>query len=267
MQEERETARPPVQRVTVVTGASGGLGSSIARRFATGGDVVFAGYHCGEDRAQALVDELRAAGLTAHPLAIDLASAESVEHAFAEVSARAGATDVLINNAAYRPIGPFLEISEQEWEAVLSVNLLGAARCARSVLPGMVEKGRGRILNISGLDALWGWGNRAHVTVSKAGLMGLSRAIAVEFSHLGITANTLVPGSFRVPRDPAIYPDWEEMRSYLVDRTPVGRQGEADELAEWCWFLASDAGDYVTGQDIHINGGAYPLLRNPLSQR
>lgn len=254
-------------RVVVVTGASGGLGSAIARRFAAGGDTVFVGYHHGEDRAQTLVGELRARGLQAHPLAVDLASVESVNAAFARVVAQAGPTDVLINNAAYRPIGPFLELPEAEWDTVLSVNLMGAVRCARCVLPAMVERRHGRILNISGLDALWGWGNRAHVTVSKAGLMGLSRAIAVEFSHLGVTANTLIPGSFRVPRDPAIYPDWEEMRSYLVERIPVGRQGEAAELAEWCWFLASAAGAYVTAQDIHINGGAYPLLRNPLAQR
>jgi NAD(P)-dependent dehydrogenase (short-subunit alcohol dehydrogenase family) len=251
----------------LVTGASGGLGTEIARRFARGGDTVFVGYHRGADRARAVVDELRAEGLTAHELELDLASVASVEAAFDRIHADAGPVGVLVNNAAYRPIGPFLELPESEWEAVLSVNVMGAVRCARCALPGMVERGFGRILNISGLDALWGWGNRAHVTVSKAGLMGLSRAIAVEFSHLGITANTLVPGSFNVPRDPAIYPDWEEMRQYLVERTPVGRQGEAGELAEWCWFLASDAGAYVTAQDIHINGGAYPLLRNPLLEK
>jgi 3-oxoacyl-[acyl-carrier protein] reductase len=254
-------------RVVLVTGASGGLGSSMARRFAQGGDTVFAGYHRGAERARLLVEELRGAGLDAHELELDLASSASVEAAFARIASEAGPVGVLINNAAYRPIGPFLELPEEEWEAVLSVNLMGAVRCARCALPGMVEHGRGRIVNISGLDALWGWGNRAHVTVSKAGLSGLSRAIAVEFSHLGITANTLIPGSFDVPRDPGIYPEWETMRQYLVDRIPVGRQGDAAELAEWCWFLASDAGAYVTAQDIHINGGAFPLLRNPLLER
>ena len=259
--------RSAVPRVVLVTGASGGLGSAIARRFARGGDVVFAGYHHGADRADALVDELCGAGLTAHALQLDLASAASVEEAFARIDAEGGSVGVLVNNAAYRPIGPFLELTEEEWEAVLSVNLMGAVRCSRCALPGMLEAGWGRIVNISGLDALWGWGNRAHVTVSKAGLSGLSRSIAVEFSHRGVTANTLIPGSFDVPRDPAIYPDWETMRRYLVDHIPVGRQGDAEELAEWCWFLASEAGAYTTAQDIHVNGGAYPLLRNPLLER
>ena len=250
----------------VVTGASGGLGSEIARRFAVGGDTVFAGYFRGADRARALVEELRGEGHDAHELELDLASVTSVESAF-EVVRGHGNVSVLVNNAAYRPIGPFLEIPEEEWEQVISVNLLGAMRCARCALPGMVEQRHGRIINISGLDALWGWGNRAHVTVSKAGLSGLSRAIAVEFSHLGVTANTVVPGSFNVPRDPVIYPEWEKMRQYLVDHIPVGRQGEAGELAEWCWFLASEAGAYVTAQDIHLNGGAFPLLRNPLFEK
>jgi 3-oxoacyl-[acyl-carrier protein] reductase len=254
-------------RVVVVTGASGGLGSAIAKRFAEDGDTVFVGYHHGEERAEAVVEEIRGAGGTAEALGVDLASIESVDAAFDRIATRSGTVDVLVNNAAYRPIGPFLDLPDSEWEAVLSVNLMGAVRCSRRVLPGMVHQQHGRIINISGLDALWGWGNRAHVTVSKAGLMGLTRAIAVEFSHVGITANTLIPGSFRVPRDPAIYPDWETTRQYLVDRIPVGRQGEADELAEWCWFLASDAGAYTTGQDIHVNGGAYPLLRNPFAKR
>jgi 3-oxoacyl-[acyl-carrier protein] reductase len=128
----------------------------------------------------------------------------------------------------------------------------------------MREQRFGRVLNISGLDAMWGWGNRSHVTVAKAGLQGLSRAVAVEFAPFGITVNTVLPGSFRTPRDPAIYPDWEKMRAYLVSATPVGRQGEPEELAEMCWWLAGEHAAYITGQDFHINGGSFPLRVNPL---
>ena len=251
-------------RVVVVTGGSGGLGSELSKRFARGGDTVFVGYHHGEERLEAVVREIEQEGGTAHPLHVDLASAASVKEAMESVVERAGPVDVLINNAAYRPIGRFLELSEEEWEAVIGVNLIGAVRCCRAVLPGMVEKGRGRIINISGLDAIWGWGNRAHVTVSKAGLQGLTRAVAVEFSEHGVTANTMVLGSFRVPRDPEIYPMWEKMRQFLVDLAVTGRQGEPSELAEWCWFIASDAAAWFTGQDIHLNGGTYPIQRNPL---
>jgi NAD(P)-dependent dehydrogenase (short-subunit alcohol dehydrogenase family) len=250
-------------RVVVVTGASGGLGSVMARRFAEGGDTVFIGYRSQSEKADALVAELNAEGHTTHPLLLELSSPDSVAGALAAAVETAGPINVLINNAAYRPIGPFLEIPDSQWEEVLSVNILGAARCCRAVLPGMIEQRFGRIINISGLDALHGGFGRSHVAVSKAGLMGLSRAIAVEFGHLGVTANTVIPGSFRVWRDPKLYPNWEEMRKFLVSHTTVRRQGEPDELAELCWYLSSSAAAYITGQDIHINGGSFPLMVNP----
>lgn len=254
-------ARP---RVAVVTGASGGLGSAIARRFAEGGDLVYVGYLNGEQRAEAVVEEIRGAGGAAQPLRLDLEDPESVDAAFDRILAEVPVVDVLVNNAAYRPIGPFLDLTESDWSRVLGANVLGAVRCLRRVLPGMRDQRFGRVLNISGLDALWGWGNRSHVTVAKAGLQGLSRAVAVEFAPYGVTVNTLLPGSFNTPRDPASYPDWERMRAYLVAATPVGRQGDPDELAQWCWWLAGEHAGYVTGQDFHINGGAHPLRVNPL---
>jgi 3-oxoacyl-[acyl-carrier protein] reductase len=259
-----EESALPGQRVVVVTGASGGLGSSIAARFAAGSDLVFVGYLHGEDRAETVATQITAAGGTARTVRMDLEDPASVSEAFARILSESSKVDVLVNNAAYRPIGPFLELTESDWSRVLGANVMGAVRCIRAVLPGMRERGFGRILNISGLDALWGWGNRSHVTVAKAGLMGLSRAVAVEFAPYGITANTLLPGSFNTPRDPAIYPDWETMRQYLVSATPVGRQGDPAELAELCWWLASESAAYITGQDFHINGGSYPLRVNPL---
>lgn len=252
------------QRVVVVTGASGGLGGPIARRFAAGGDIVYLGYLRGAERVQAVADEITAAGQVGHPIQLDLEDPASVEAAFARILSEQAAVDVLINNAAYRPIGPFLSLGEADWSRVLGANIMGAVRCLQQVLPGMRDQGFGRIINISGQDALEGWGNRAHVTVSKAGLQGLSRAVAVEFAKFGVTANTILPGSFRVPRDPAIYPDWERMRQFLVDAAPVGRQGEPEELADMCWWLAGDAAAYITGQDLFINGGSYPLRVNPL---
>jgi NAD(P)-dependent dehydrogenase (short-subunit alcohol dehydrogenase family) len=132
-------------RVVVVTGGSGGLGREISRRFARGGDRVFVGYHHGADRAQALVDELTGEGCRAFPLAMDLASEASVNGAFDEVEAAAGSADILVNNAAYRPIGPFLSLTDADWQAVLGVCLLGAVRTSRRTLPGMVQQNWGRI--------------------------------------------------------------------------------------------------------------------------
>jgi len=234
----------------------------MAERFARGGDVVFVGYRHGRGKAEALVEKIAAAGGDARALEIELSSSESVAKAFADAARDAGPVQVLINNAAYRPIGAFLDLPEAQWEEVMSVNLMGAVRCCRAVLPGMVEKGFGRVINISGLDAIHGGFERSHVAVSKTALMGLGRAVAVEFADAGVTSNTVVPGSFRVWRDPDLYPHWESMRQFLVSHTPVHRQGEPEELAELCWFLASPAAGYITGQDIHINGGMFPLLAN-----
>jgi 3-oxoacyl-[acyl-carrier protein] reductase len=251
-------------RVVVVTGGSGQLGAVISERFARGGDLVFIGYQRRRDRARVIADALRAEGFMAEPFALELADVRAVDEAFRKIIDGCGPVDVLVNNAAHRPIGRFLELTDADWDEVMSINLHGAVRTARAVLPGMVERAHGRIINISGLDALKAGGGRAHVAVAKAALMGLSRAIAIEFAHKGVTANTVVPGAFDTKRDPARYPRWTEMRAHVIAHTPVGRQGHPAELAELCWYLASPAAAYMTGQDIHINGGSYPLERNPL---
>jgi len=250
-------------RVVVVTGASGGLGSVMAGRFAAGGDTVYVGYRHGAEKAAAVVEEIVAAGHDARPLEIALESGDAVATALETVARDAGPVDVLINNAAYRPIGAFLDLTDADWEQVLSIDLLGAVRTSRAVLPAMVDRGFGRIINISGLDALHGGFERSHVATAKAALSGLARSLALEFSRFGVTINTVIPGSFRVWRDPNLYPYWEELRQYLVSHTPVRRQGEPIELAELCWYLASANAGFVTGQDIHINGGLFPMLANP----
>jgi NAD(P)-dependent dehydrogenase (short-subunit alcohol dehydrogenase family) len=262
--EQPDKGEPPDRpRNVFVTGGSGGLGAAISRRFAAGGDRVFVTYCENQAGADAVVKDLESTGGRAQSVHINLAQPDSITAALNEVLEDCGVLDVLINNAGARPIGSFLELTDENWEDVWAVDLMGAVRCSRRTLPGMIEQGWGRIINISGLDAYWGWGNRSHVTVAKNGLIGLTRALAVEYSGEGITINTIVPGSFATPRRTEWYPEWEQMRSHLVSITPVGRQGRPAELAETCWFLASDGAAYITGQEIHVNGGSFPLSRNP----
>jgi len=250
-------------RTVIVTGISGGLGSAIGARFAAAGDVVYGWYNTGADRAEKIGREVKKSGGDLRVSRVDLRSADDVAAAVKAIEAARGEVQVLINNAAYRPIGNFLSLSEEEWSEVLSVNLLGAVRASRAVLPGMVRRNFGRIINISGIDAIWGLGGRAHVAVSKAGLQGLTRALAVEYGHRGVTVNTLMLGSFETPRDPRLFPRWEELRKFLVDKAVVGRQGKPSEVAEWCVILASEHAAFMTGQDVHLNGGAHPLTRIP----
>jgi NAD(P)-dependent dehydrogenase (short-subunit alcohol dehydrogenase family) len=260
-------SQPRGERTVIVTGGSGSLGRAISAAFARNGDRVYCWYLTGEKRARRLADELADENATCIPIQVDLRSDDSVGGAVRQIVAQTGPVEVLVNSAAYRPIGAFLELTEESWAEVLSVNLMGAVRASRQVLPGMEERHRGRIINISGIDAHWGWGGRAHVTVSKAALDGLTRALAVEFAQSGICVNTLTLGSFRTERDPRSYPNWEEMRRFLVDRIPLGRQGEPEEVAQWCLILASPEASYMTGQEIHLNGGVHPLLRNPTLDR
>jgi len=164
-----------------------------------------------------------------------------------------GAVDALVNNAALRPNKPFLEMTEDEWQRVIAVDLNAAVWLSRACLPGMVKKGWGRIVNFAGMNAIHGHGGRAPVSVAKHGVWGLSKALAMEFGPKGITTNTISPGP--------IAPDVEEKnasaqaRAQTLARVPLGRFGTAAEVAAAARLLVSDAGSYINGQMIAVNGG------------
>ncbi len=165
---------------------------------------------------------------------------------------RFGAIDVLVHNAAIRPSSPFLEIDETEWRRVLDVNLMGAFWLARVCLPGMVKAGWGRIINFAGMNAIQGYDGRAHVSVSKHGCWGLTKALAKEFGPKGITVNIVSPGPIRSEHaDPAMTAHIKSQAS----RIPTGRLGEPDEVAAAVALLASDKGAFINGQMIQVNGG------------
>src|SRR5216683_2565062 len=165
-----------------------------------------------------------------------------------------GAVDALINNAALRPNKPFLEMSETDWRRVISVDLDAAVWLSRACLPGMLNKGWGRIVNFTGMNAIHGHAGRTPVSVAKHGVWGLTKALAVEFGPRNITANAISPGP--------IAPDVEETnasaqaRQQTLARVPLGRMGRPVEVAAAARLLVSDAGAYINGQMIQVNGGA-----------
>jgi 3-oxoacyl-[acyl-carrier protein] reductase len=164
-----------------------------------------------------------------------------------------GAVDVLLNNAALRPNKPFLEMSDADWDRVISVDLNAAVWLSRACLPGMVKKGWGRIVNFAGMNAIYGHAGRAPVSVAKHGVWGLSKALAMEFGPKGITTNTISPGP--------IAPDTEEKnasaqaRAQTLARVPLGRFGKPVEVAAAARLLVSEGGAYINGQMIQVNGG------------
>ncbi|MSQ24897.1 MAG: SDR family oxidoreductase [Dehalococcoidia bacterium] len=249
----------------LVIGGGRNIGKGIAVALAqAGANVAVSG---GRQRAEveATAGEIRALGVKSAGLVGDAGSHADVARVAKEAAAAVGRIDILVYTPAIRPHQAFLEITDEDWERVLAVNLRGAFFAAQAVLPGMVEQKWGRILLISGLIGFTGAKGGAHIATSKAGLLGLSRGLALEFAAQGITVNTIVPGTFDTERAE----QWvvsEERRLEAPSRAvaeaqrpgiPVGRLGMTREIGAMAAYLASDAAAFVTGQSIHINGGAY----------
>ena len=163
-----------------------------------------------------------------------------------------GSIDILINNAAIRPSSSFLEVTNEDWQRVINVNFMGAFWLSRACIPGMVEKGWGRIINFAGMNAIHGYNGRAHVSASKHATWGMTKALAKEFGAKGITSNIVSPGPIAGQhKDPA-------MAAHIADmaaRVPVGRLGTSEEVAATCMLLISEKGAFINGQLIQVNGG------------
>lgn len=241
-----------IRRTALVTGSGQNIGRAIALALAADGfNIVVNGLNkrvpC-EETAEAA----RAHGVEAIVAMGDVGTSEGCAQVAGTGISRFGAIDVLVHNAAIRPSSPFLEIDETEWRRVLDVNLNGAFWLARVCLPGMVKAGWGRIINFAGMNAIQGYNGRAHVSVSKHGCWGLTKALAKEFGPRGITVNIVSPGPIRSEHDdPAMTAHIKAQAS----RIPTGRLGEPDEVAAAVSLLASDKGAFINGQMIQVNGG------------
>lgn len=242
-------------KAALVTGAGRNIGRAVVLGLAQDGfDVVING---SSDRAacEAVAGEARALGVQALVVMGDVGSAEGCGDIARHAIARFGAVDVLVNNAALRPAKPFLEMSEEEWRRVISVDLDAAVWLARACLPGMLERGWGRIVNFTGMNAIHGYAGRAPVSVAKHGVWGLTKALAKEFGPRNITVNAISPGPIAAD-DESADPASLHHRQETVARVPAGRMGSPAEVAAVARMLVSEAGAYVNGQMLQVNGGA-----------
>ncbi|HEX9558950.1 MAG TPA: SDR family oxidoreductase [Reyranella sp.] len=242
------------KKAALVTGGGRNIGRACVLGLAEDGfDVAING---SSDRAACEKVAKEAEKLGARTLVVmgDVGKSEECKRIAEEVIKQFGAVDVLINNAALRPNKPFLEMSEADWRRVISVDLDAAVWLSRACLPGMLNKGWGRIVNFTGMNAIHGHAGRTPVSVAKHGVWGLTKALAVEFGPRNITANAISPGP--------IAPDVEETnasaqaRQQTLARVPLGRMGRPVEVAAAARLLVSDAGAYINGQMIQVNGGA-----------
>ena len=242
-------------RVALVTGASRNIGRAIALGFARAGADVVVNARTSRDEAESVAAEARALGVRALARLADVRDAAAIAETVAAARAQLGPIDILVNCAASRREGPFEQITPEDWREALSIVLDGAYVCTRAVVEDMVAAQRGTIVNIIGLTGQTGAPHRAHVVTAKAGLIGFTKALALEYADRGITVNGVSPGMIATDRSaPTATADPVHRRARVV---PIGRQGSPDEVAALCCYLASTEARFVTGQILAVNGGTY----------
>ena len=240
-------------RVAVVTGASQGIGRATALLLAEhGARLVLAARNA--EKLAAAAEEIKKKGGEALVVPMDVASEEQIKAGFARALEKFGRIDILVNNAAIARDQLALRMKRADWDAVIQTNLTGAHLCIQQVLPGMLRQRSGRIINVSSVVAQAGNAGQVNYIAAKAGLIGLTKALAVEVASRGITVNAVAPGFIVSPMTDPL-PD--KVKEELMARIPFGRMGTDREVAAGILFLASDEASYVTGHVLDINGGLY----------
>lgn len=248
--------------VALVTGSTRNIGYSIAKALSADGFHVLvhdSGREAGAGESAA--EKINSGGGSADYLPASLSDPQEIRRLFSRIDSLYGRLDVLVNNAAIRPHTSLDAISVDEWDEVIAVNLRAPFLGAQLAAPLMESGSGGRIVNISGIDAFYGKSHRAHGVSTKAGIVGLTRALAQELADANILVNAVVPGYIDTSRRAEWYPD-ESRFERIRQRIPLGRPGRPEEVASVVAFLCSGAAAYITGQTIHVNGGLYPTLRD-----
>ena len=241
------------QKVAYVTGGMGGIGTAICQRLHKDGFKVIAGCGPTRDHAKWLAEQ-KALGFTFYASVGNVGDWDSTVEAFTQAKAEHGTIDVLVNNAGITRDRMFLKMSREDWDAVIETNLNSMFNVTKQVVADMVEKGWGRIINISSVNGEKGQAGQTNYSAAKAGMHGFSMALAQELATKGVTVNTVSPGYIGTDMVKAIRPDVLEK---IVATVPVKRLGEPREIASIIAWLASDEGGYATGADVSVNGGLH----------
>lgn len=247
----------------LVTGGTRNIGRAIAVLLARAGATVAVIGRKDQAGLDATLEEIRAVGATATGVLVDVGDWDALAAALEQIGDAVGTCDILVNNVGVRPPVPLADLTAADWDTVLGVNVRAGFQCIQWALPHMMARGWGRIVNVSGLDAVAGSYGRIHVTTSKGAVLGLTAAVAPGCARHGVTVNTLIPGTTDTERHtPGWYPDLERQQQSAESRTIIGRPAEIDEIASVALFLASPLSGYLTGQSFFAGGG-FPLVRRP----
>lgn len=235
-------------QVALVTGASRGIGAAIAAALGDAGATVI-GTATSEAGAAAIGEALGARG---RGMVLDIASDDSVQAVIKDIQGAEGAVTVLVNNAGITRDNLLMRMKAEEWDDVLSTNLSGVYRVSKACLRGMMKAKRGRMINIASVIGIMGNPGQANYAAAKAGIIGFSKSLAREVGSRNITINVVAPGFIDTDMTRVLA---EEQRQAMLSQVPLGRLGEAQDIADSVVFLASDAAGYITGETLHVNGG------------
>ncbi|MBQ0723776.1 MAG: acetoacetyl-CoA reductase [Cycloclasticus sp.] len=241
------------QRVALVTGGTGGIGEAICKRFIEDGYKVVAAYN-NKEKAEAWQVAQRQAGLDIDIVSCPVTDFDACGAAIKWVEDHVGPIDILVNNAGITKDGAFKKMTAERWDAVIDTNLNSVFNMTRQVFEGMMERGFGRIINISSINGQMGQFGQCNYSAAKAGMHGFTKSLARETARKGVTVNTLSPGYVATPMVMAIA---EEVRQQIEQGIPMGRLSTAEEIAHGVSFLASELSSYTTGSELSINGGLF----------
>ena len=243
------------KKIALVTGGIGGIGTAICKQLCKDGYTVVANHIAPEaEKAATWLNEMRAAGNDVHIAEGDVSNFESCAAMVAKIKAEVGSIDILVNNAGITKDGMFKKMPLENWMAVININLNSVFNVSKQVIDDMLEKGWGRVINISSINGQKGQFGQTNYSAAKAGMHGFTKALAQETAAKGITVNTISPGYIGTDMVMAIK---EEIRNQIVAGIPVGRLGKPEEIAKLVSYLASDDAGFITGANIAINGGQH----------
>ncbi len=243
------------QRVALVTGAMGGLGTAICQELAKAGHKVVASYHPQFDNKEEWLNEMAAAGFNDFVcVAGDVSSWDDCVKMVAEAEASAGPVDILVNNAGITRDRMFAKMERDGWDAVIGTNLTSLFNMTKQVSSKMAERGWGRIINISSVNGLKGQAGQTNYSAAKAGVIGFSKALAAELAAKGVTVNAICPGYVATKMVMAIKP---EILQTIIDGVPMKRLAKPEEIGGACVYLASELAGFMTGATMNLNGGLY----------
>ena len=243
------------QKIAVVTGGMGGIGEAICMRLAQAGHKVVATYSPGNTRAEQWVKDMKTRGFEFYAVQVDVTDFDSTQKAVAKIQAEVGPVDILVNNAGITRDATFRKMGKPDWDAVMRTNLDSVFNVTKPVCDGMMDRGWGRIINISSINGQKGAFGQTNYSAAKAGMHGFTKALALEVARKGVTVNTISPGYIGTKMVLAV--PKEVMDTKIIPQIPVGRLGKPEEVAALVAYLCTDEAAFLTGANIAMNGGQH----------